>query len=121
MIRAVVFDFDGVIANTEPLHFRALRDVLAEEAVALTEADYYGRYLGYDDVGAFRAIPPTGACDGTPGMLPGSSPASPRGSKRWRVPRPSSSPAPPPPYAEWPRSAPLRLHPARCAPRSCTS
>lgn len=56
MIRAVVFDFDGVIANTEPLHFRALRDVLAQEAIALTEADYYGRYLGYDDVGAFGAI-----------------------------------------------------------------
>ncbi len=56
MIRAVVFDFDGVIANTEPLHFRALRDVLAREAVVLTEADYYGRYLGYDDVGALGAI-----------------------------------------------------------------
>ena len=56
MIRAVVFDFDGVIADTEPLHFRALRDVLAQEAVVLAEADYYGRYLGYDDVGALGAI-----------------------------------------------------------------
>lgn len=56
MIRAVVFDFDGVLANTEPLHFRALRDVLAEEAVALTEGEYYSRYLGYDDAGAFGAI-----------------------------------------------------------------
>jgi HAD superfamily hydrolase (TIGR01509 family) len=56
MIRAVVFDFDGVIANTEPLHFRALQDVLAQQAVALTEADYYSKYLGYDDVGAFGAI-----------------------------------------------------------------
>ena len=56
MIRAVVFDFDGVIANSEPLHFRAFRDVLAEEGITLTEPDYYGRYLGYDDVGAFRAI-----------------------------------------------------------------
>jgi HAD superfamily hydrolase (TIGR01509 family) len=56
MIRAVVFDFDGVIANTEPLHFQALRDVLAQQAVALTEAEYYDRYLGYDDVGAFGAI-----------------------------------------------------------------
>jgi beta-phosphoglucomutase len=56
MIRAVVFDFDGVIADTEPLHFRALRDVLAQQAVALTEADYYGKYLGYDDVGVFGAI-----------------------------------------------------------------
>ena len=49
MVRAVVFDFDGVIANSEPLHFRAFRDVLAAEGVTLTEAEYYERYLGYDD------------------------------------------------------------------------
>ena len=30
MLRAIVFDFDGVIANSEPLHFQAYRDVLAE-------------------------------------------------------------------------------------------
>jgi len=51
-----VFDFDGVIANSEPLHFRGYRDVLAEEAVALSERDYYANYLGFDDVGAFEAI-----------------------------------------------------------------
>ena len=56
MIRAVVFDFDGVIANSEPLHFRAYRDVLADRGLTLTESAYYERYLGYDDVGAFRAI-----------------------------------------------------------------
>ena len=56
MIRAVVFDFDGVIADSEPLHFRAFRDVLAEEAVSLSECDYYARYLGFDDVGVFRTI-----------------------------------------------------------------
>ena len=55
-LRAIVFDFDGVIANSEPLHFRGYRDVLAEEGVVLTEADYYARYLGFDDVGAFEAI-----------------------------------------------------------------
>src|SRR5262245_44720804 len=55
-LRAIVFDFDGVIANSEPLHFRAYRDVLAEDGVSLSERDYYTRYLGFDDVGAFRAI-----------------------------------------------------------------
>src|SRR5229473_5851804 len=55
-LRAIVFDFDGVIANSEPLHFQAYRDVLAARQVALTEHDYYGRYLGFDDVGAFQAI-----------------------------------------------------------------
>ena len=56
MIRAVVFDFDGVLANSEPLHFRAFRDVLAETGLTLTEKAYYTRYLGYDDAGAFQAI-----------------------------------------------------------------
>jgi beta-phosphoglucomutase-like phosphatase (HAD superfamily) len=55
-VRAFVFDFDGVIANSEPLHFRAYRDVLAARHVTLSEADYYTRYLGYDDRGAFEAV-----------------------------------------------------------------
>lgn len=56
MIRAVVFDFDGVLANSEPLHFLAFRDIAAREGVTLTEAAYYTRYLGFDDAGAFRAM-----------------------------------------------------------------
>jgi HAD superfamily hydrolase (TIGR01509 family) len=56
VIRAVVFDFDGVIANSEPLHFRAFRDVLSDRGISLTERAYYDHYLGYDDVGAFQAI-----------------------------------------------------------------
>jgi beta-phosphoglucomutase len=55
-LRAIVFDFDGVIANSEPLHFQGFRDVAAEEGVVLTEPDYYARYLGFDDVGAFQAM-----------------------------------------------------------------
>jgi beta-phosphoglucomutase len=56
VLRAIVFDFDGVIANSEPLHFRAYRDVLAEEGIELTEADYYAVYLGFSDAGMFQAI-----------------------------------------------------------------
>jgi beta-phosphoglucomutase len=56
MIRAVIFDFDGVLADTEPLHFAAFRDVLRTEGVAFTEDEYYARYLGYDDLGVFRAV-----------------------------------------------------------------
>jgi beta-phosphoglucomutase len=55
-LRAIVFDFDGVIANSEPLHLRAYQDVLASEGLVLDEADYYARYLGYDDVRAFKAF-----------------------------------------------------------------
>ncbi len=56
MIRAVVFDFDGVIADSEPLHLRALQEVIAPLGITLDRSEYYERYLGYDDVGAFRAI-----------------------------------------------------------------
>jgi beta-phosphoglucomutase len=55
-LRAIVFDFDGVIANSEPLHLRAYQDVLASEGLTLDEAEYYARYLGHDDVGAFKAF-----------------------------------------------------------------
>jgi beta-phosphoglucomutase len=56
VIRGVVFDFDGVIANSEPLHLRAFQEVLAEEGVPLSKHDYYARYLGFDDAGVFREV-----------------------------------------------------------------
>jgi HAD superfamily hydrolase (TIGR01509 family) len=55
-LKALVFDFDGVIANSEPLHFRAFRDTIAPLGIALSEAAYYGRYLGFDDVKGFEAM-----------------------------------------------------------------
>jgi len=55
-LQAIVFDFDGVIADSEPLHLRAFQQVLAEEGVELTPDEYYSRYLGYDDVGLFEAL-----------------------------------------------------------------
>jgi beta-phosphoglucomutase-like phosphatase (HAD superfamily) len=56
MLRAIVFDFDGVIADSEPLHFAAFRDILAEEGLTLSEAEYYARFLGLDDAGTFTSI-----------------------------------------------------------------
>jgi beta-phosphoglucomutase len=54
-LRALIFDFDGVIANTEPLHFSGLRQTLSEIGIELTEAEYYADYLGFDDRGCFIA------------------------------------------------------------------
>jgi len=57
LLRAIVFDFDGVIANSEPLHYQAYRDVLEQSGgIAFPEKEYYDRYLGYDDVGVFKAL-----------------------------------------------------------------
>jgi HAD superfamily hydrolase (TIGR01509 family) len=55
MIRAVIFDFNGVLVDDESVHFELFREVLAEEGVAITEHDYHERYLGYDDRGCFAA------------------------------------------------------------------
>ena len=56
LLSAVVFDFDGVIADSEPLHFEGFRRVLARHGVTLAKSDYYAKYLGYDDAGAFRVV-----------------------------------------------------------------
>ena len=53
---AVLFDFDGVIVNSEPLHFLAFHEVLAAEKIELTEAEYYQEMIGFDDRGAFGHI-----------------------------------------------------------------
>jgi HAD superfamily hydrolase (TIGR01509 family) len=46
---AVVFDFDGVLADTERLHLSAFQDVFAARGWTLDEDTYFSRYLGYDD------------------------------------------------------------------------
>lgn len=55
MLRAVIFDFNGIIVDDEPIHFELFQRVLGEEGIRLTEEDYYARYLGFDDRGAFEA------------------------------------------------------------------
>jgi len=55
MLRAVIFDFNGIIVDDEPIHFKLFQRVLGEEGITLTEKDYYARYLGFDDRGAFSA------------------------------------------------------------------
>ena len=53
-LHAIIFDFDGVIADSERLHFRAYQAVLAEDGLTFTQQEYLASYLGYDDVGMFR-------------------------------------------------------------------
>lgn len=55
MLRAVIFDFNGIIVDDEPIHFRLFQRVLGEEGISLNQRDYYARYLGFDDRGAFIA------------------------------------------------------------------
>jgi HAD superfamily hydrolase (TIGR01509 family) len=53
---ATLFDYNGVLANDETVHLAAFQDALAPLGVKLTEAEYWEKYLGFDDVGAFDAI-----------------------------------------------------------------
>lgn len=53
-MRAVIFDFDGVLVNSEPLHFRALRDCLRPEGIEIDEVEYQRSYLAYDDRESIR-------------------------------------------------------------------
>jgi beta-phosphoglucomutase len=54
--RAVLFDFDGVVVNSEPLHFYAFHEVLKSEHVEITEDEYYRELIGFDDRGGFRHV-----------------------------------------------------------------
>ena len=56
MLSAVVFDFDGIIVDSEPLHFRAFNEVLEPLDKTISWADYCDTYIGYDDRDAFREI-----------------------------------------------------------------
>ncbi len=55
-LHAIIFDFDGVIANSEPLHLKAFQQALTPEGIELSPPEYYARYLGYDDVGLFETL-----------------------------------------------------------------
>lgn len=49
MLRAIIFDCDGVIANSEPIHMAALQRLLSEEGITVTREDYFEHYLSFDD------------------------------------------------------------------------
>ena len=56
MLRAIIFDFDGVIADSEPIHFAVFQRVLGDKGFFLSQEEYYADYLGYDDKGCFAAF-----------------------------------------------------------------
>jgi beta-phosphoglucomutase len=55
-LHGIVFDFDGVIADSERLHLRSYQEILAPEGVNISSDEYLEKYLGYDDVGVFKAV-----------------------------------------------------------------
>jgi beta-phosphoglucomutase len=51
---AVIFDFDGIIVDTEPLHYRAFLSVLEPLGLGFAWEEYVATYMGFDDRDAFR-------------------------------------------------------------------
>lgn len=56
MLRAVIFDFDGVIADSESAHFRTFNRVLSQYGVTIARDDYYSQYLGLSDYDVFTYL-----------------------------------------------------------------
>ncbi|MHC4205948.1 MAG: HAD family hydrolase [Planctomycetota bacterium] len=56
MLRAVIFDFDGVITDSEVLHLRAFNQSLAPYGIEITTKDYYTNYLGFCDFDCYKML-----------------------------------------------------------------
>jgi beta-phosphoglucomutase len=56
MLRAIIFDMDGVISATEDQHKQAFQDVLRGEGIIITDQEYYDKYLAHDDPSSFEAV-----------------------------------------------------------------
>jgi HAD superfamily hydrolase (TIGR01509 family) len=56
MRAAIIFDFDGVIVHSEPLHMRAILHAFAPLGVAFDEATYYAKYVAFSDKDLFPTI-----------------------------------------------------------------
>jgi beta-phosphoglucomutase len=56
MFKAVIFDFDGVITDSEILHFRAFNQVLGQYGIELTKQEYYKTYLGFNDADCYGML-----------------------------------------------------------------
>jgi HAD superfamily hydrolase (TIGR01509 family) len=56
MLRAVIFDFNGVLVDDEPIHLEMFQKVLLDKGLSLDPSEYYAHYLGMDDRECFKAF-----------------------------------------------------------------
>ncbi len=56
MLKAIIFDFDGIIVDTEPIHYLAFQKILEPLGLGYSWDEYVDRYMGFDDREAFREV-----------------------------------------------------------------
>jgi HAD superfamily hydrolase (TIGR01509 family) len=56
MIRALIFDFNGVLADDDPIHMEAFRKVASEEGLSFTDEEYLDKYLPLNDRDCFTFL-----------------------------------------------------------------
>lgn len=56
MLRAIIFDFDGVIVDSENLIFQLTRQMAAQEGWTVSETEYFRDYLALDDRGVIEHL-----------------------------------------------------------------
>ena len=56
MIRALIFDFNGVLADDDPIHMEAFRQVAREEGLSFTDEEYLDKYLPLNDWDCFKTL-----------------------------------------------------------------
>lgn len=56
MLRAIIFDFDGIIVNSEPLILKLTQQMAEQVGYHLTEEEYYHKYLALDDRGIVERL-----------------------------------------------------------------
>ena len=56
MLGAVIFDFDGVLVDSEQIHHKAFNRVLAKFHYQLSSREYYDKFLGLSDEELLRIV-----------------------------------------------------------------
>ncbi|HLI80678.1 MAG TPA: HAD family phosphatase [Candidatus Binataceae bacterium] len=56
MIRTILFDLDGTLADTEPLHYVAFAETLRPEGIELSREEYFSRLIGFNDHDCFETV-----------------------------------------------------------------
>ncbi len=69
-MRAILFDFNGVLVDDEPIHLELFQRVLGEEGIEVSSEEYYSRLIGFDDRDCFHTVLTEAGRTVTPDLLP---------------------------------------------------